>query len=184
MMPGFGQLSTAQRSALASFILDHKRSQAKLFTDTSIKLNNRYFNLPYTMSGISKFVSKEGFPGNAPPRGTLNAIDLNTGDFVWKKRLGHEPGFLSGTEQTGTESYGAPVTTAGGLVFIAATKDGMIRAFNKTNGQLLWETTLPAPGYATPAIYEVDGRQFIVIACGGGKMKTKSGDSYVAFALP
>ena len=130
------------------------------------------------------FTITEGYPAIAPPWGTLNAIDLNTGEYVWKKPLGQEPGFESGKIQTGTESYGASVITAGGLVFIAATKDGMFRAFNKSDGRLLWEVKLPAPGFATPSIYEVDGRQYVVIACGGGKMKTRSGDSYVAFALP
>jgi quinoprotein glucose dehydrogenase len=184
MMPGFGQLNAAQRNAIAGFILDIKTNNKKLFKDSIVKKDNRYFNLPYTMSGISKFLSKEGYPAIAPPWGTLNAIDLNTGDYIWKQPLGQEPGFPFSKEQTGTESYGASVITAGGLLFIAATKDGMIRAFNKTNGKLLWETKLPAPGYATPSIYEVDGRQYVVIACGGGKMKTRSGDSYVAFALP
>jgi quinoprotein glucose dehydrogenase len=70
------------------------------------------------------------------------------------------------------------------LVFIAATKDEMFRAFDKRTGRLLWQTKLPAGGYATPATYEVHGRQYVVIACGGGKMGTKSGDAYVAFALP
>ncbi|HTE25892.1 outer membrane protein assembly factor BamB family protein [Flavitalea sp.] len=184
MMPGFGQLNVAQRNAIASFILDIKTNGKKLFKDSSSKKNDHYFNLPYTMSGISKFVSKEGYPAIAPPWGTLNAIDLNTGDYVWKRPLGQEPGFPFAQEQTGSESYGASVITAGGLIFIAATKDGMFRAFNKTNGKLLWESKLPAPAYATPSIYEVDGRQYVVIACGGGKMKTRSGDSYVAFALP
>ncbi|RYY30099.1 MAG: c-type cytochrome, partial [Chitinophagaceae bacterium] len=184
MMPGFGQLNTAQRNAIATFILNIKEQRNSLFKDTSTNKNDRYFSLPYTMSGISKFVSKEGYPAIAPPWGTLNAIDLNTGEYVWKKPLGNEPGFPFAKEQTGTESYGASVITAGGLLFIAATKDGMFRAFNKTDGNLLWETKLPAPGYATPSVYEIDGRQFVVIACGGGKMKTRSGDSYVAFALP
>ena len=85
---------------------------------------------------------------------------------------------------TGTENYGGAVVTAGGLIFIAATRDGKIRAFNKRDGKQLWEATLPVPAYATPSVYEINGRQFIVIACGGGKLKSKSGDSYVAFALP
>jgi quinoprotein glucose dehydrogenase len=184
MMPGFGQLNAAQRNAVAGFILGQKSGEKKLFIDSSIKKDDRYFKLPYTMSGISKFLSKEGYPAIAPPWGTINAINLNTGEYVWKKPLGQEPGFESGKIQTGTESYGASVITAGGLVFIAATKDGMFRAFHKSDGRLLWEVKLPAPAYATPSVYEVDGRQYIVVACGGGKMKTKSGDSYVAFALP
>jgi quinoprotein glucose dehydrogenase len=184
MMPGFGQLSAAQRSAVAAFILGLNGEAKKLFIDSTSKKDDRYFKLPYTMSGISKFLSKEGYPGIAPPWGTLNAIDLNTGEYVWRKPLGREPGFESSKIETGTESYGASVITAGGLVLIAGTKDGMFRAFHKSDGRLLWEVKLPAPGYATPSVYEVNGRQYIVIACGGGKMKTKSGDSYVAFALP
>ena len=85
---------------------------------------------------------------------------------------------------TGTENYGGPVVTAGGILFIAATRDAKFRAFNKRTGKLLWETELPAPGFATPSVYSVNGRQYVVIACGGGKLGTKSGDSYVAFALP
>jgi len=89
-----------------------------------------------------------------------------------------------GIPPTGTENYGGPVATAGGLLFIAATKDGMFRAFDKRTGELLWQVTLPAGGFATPSTYEVGGRQFVVIACGGTKLDTPKGDSYVAFALP
>jgi quinoprotein glucose dehydrogenase len=85
---------------------------------------------------------------------------------------------------TGTQVYGGPVVTAGGLVFVASTQDERIRAFDKRSGRELWSAKLPAAGYATPAVYEQDGRQFIVIACGGGKLGSPSGDSYVAFALP
>ncbi|HCZ37153.1 MAG TPA: pyrrolo-quinoline quinone, partial [Cytophagales bacterium] len=85
---------------------------------------------------------------------------------------------------TGTENYGGPVVTAGGLVFIAATRDNKFRAFNKATGKLLWEYNLPASGFATPAVYELNGKQYVVIACGGGKLGTKPGDAYLAFALP
>jgi quinoprotein glucose dehydrogenase len=101
-----------------------------------------------------------------------------------EENLGHDTAFKNAKEMTGTENYGAPVITRGGLVFIAATKDGRFRAFNKRTGALLWEVTLPVPGFATPSVYEANGKQYIVIACGGGKLNTKSGDSYVAFALP
>ena len=89
-----------------------------------------------------------------------------------------------GIPQTGTENYGGPVITAGGLLFIAATKDEKFRAFNKGSGKLLWETALPAAGFATPSTYEINGRQFVVIACGGGKLNTVSGDAFVVFSLP
>jgi len=115
--------------------------------------------------------------------GTLTAINLNTGDFVWKDTLGDYSEFKAKGIHTGTENYGGPVATAGGLLFIAATRDSKIRAFNKRTGKLLWEADLPACGFATPAVYNVHDKQYVVIACGGGKLKTKSGDSYVAFAL-
>ncbi|MEO5591816.1 MAG: PQQ-binding-like beta-propeller repeat protein [Chitinophagaceae bacterium] len=184
MMPAFRQLNATERNAIASFVLDNKE-KSKMYIDSNKQKNDAPFMVPYTITGYNKFLSKEGYPAIAPPWGTLNAVDLNTGEYVWKKVLGNDPEFSLGSKTpTGAENYGASVVTAGGLLFIAASKDGKFRAFNKANGELLWETDLPAPGYATPSVYELDGKQYIVIACGGGKMKTKSGDSYVAFALP
>ena len=183
MMPAFKQLNVVERNAIASFILDISKQKNKRFINTANKKNDP-FKLPYTISGYNKFLSKEGYPAIAPPWGTLNAIDLNTGKYVWKKTLGNDADFTNAKEPTGVENYGASVVTAGGLLFIAATKDGKLRAFNKRDGSLLWEVSLPVPGYATPSVYELNGKQYIVIACGGGKMNTKSGDSYMAFALP
>ena len=183
MMPAMKQLNKAERNAIASFVLDIKTLKSKTYIDTGGKKNDP-FKLPYTITGYNKFLSKEGYPAIAPPWGTLNAIDLNTGNYVWKKPLGNDADFPNSKEPTGTENYGASVVTAGGLLFIAATKDGKFRAYNKRDGTLLWQVDLPAPGYATPSVYELNGKQYIVIACGGGKMNTKSGDSYVAFALP
>ena len=183
MMPAFKQLNVAERNAIASFILDISTQKNKRFIDTASKKNDP-FKLPYTITGYNKFLSNEGYPAIAPPWGTLNAIDLNTGKYVWKKTLGNDADFPNAKEPTGVENYGASVVTAGGLLFIAAAKDGKLRAFNKRDGSLLWEVSLPVPGYATPSVYELNGKQYIVIACGGGKMNTKSGDSYMAFALP
>jgi len=141
--------------------------------------------IPYTHTGYNRFLDPDGYPAVKPPWGTLNAIDLNSGSIHWTVPLGEFPELTKrGIPQTGTENYGGPVVTAGGLLFIAATKDEKFRAFDKGTGKLLWETKLPAGGYATPCTYMVNGKQFVVIAAGGGKMGTPSGDAYIAFALP
>jgi quinoprotein glucose dehydrogenase len=183
MMPAFNQLGESEKQALASFILDLTSKQQGKFIPPA-HAEDGWFEMPYSATGYNKFVTKEGYPAVAPPWGTLNAIDLSTGRLLWKDTLGDYPELKARGFHTGTENYGGPVVTAGGIIFIAATSDSKIRAFNKRTGQLLWETSLPACGYATPAVYEINGREFLVIACGGGKLKKPTGDAYVAFALP
>jgi quinoprotein glucose dehydrogenase len=183
MMPAFNTLSGEEKSALASFILDIKRDQSKKFI-APLQPKDPYMDLPYTSTGYNKFLTKEGYPAVRPPWGTLTAINLNTAEVVWKNTLGDYPELKAKGIHSGTENYGGPVVTAGGLVFIAATSDSKIRGFNKRTGQLLWEEDLPACGFATPAVYNIKGKEYLVIACGGGKLKAKSGDAYVAFALP
>jgi quinoprotein glucose dehydrogenase len=183
-MPAFKQLSPAEKHALAAFILDNTAVQQRPFVDDNKTPEDPYFRLPYTSTGYNKFVTKEGYPAVMPPWGTLTAIDLNKAAIVWRDTLGDYPELKARGIHSGTENYGGPVVTAGGLLFIAATSDAKFRAFNKRTGQLLWEADLPAAGFATPSVYTVDGRQYIVIACGGGKLHKKSGDSYIAFALP
>ncbi|HEY7212359.1 MAG TPA: PQQ-binding-like beta-propeller repeat protein, partial [Bryobacteraceae bacterium] len=140
----------------------------------------------YGIDGYNRWLDPDGYPAVAPPWGTLNAIDLNTKKFVWQKPLGEYPKLVAqGVRNTGSENYGGSVVTAGGLLFIGATNyDNKFRAFDKKSGELLWETTLPAAGNATPAVYEVNGREYVVIGAGGGKWGASSGGSYVAFALP
>lgn len=139
----------------------------------------------YAHTGYFRFLDADGFPAVRPPWGTLNAIDLNHGELLWQVPLGHDErlGEPAG-EHSGLENYGGPIVTAGGLVFIAASKDEKFRAFDQQTGRVLWEANLPAGGYATPSTYAVNGRQYVVIAAGGGKMGTPAGDSYIAFALP
>src|SRR6266487_3853172 len=184
MMPAFQYLNQQDKDAIASFVLNLQNEQQKKYKPRLTAIDS-FRMLPYEISGYNKFITKSGLPALSPPWGVLNAIDLNTGEHVWKITLGEDSVFKAkGVRETGTENYGGPVITKAGLLFIAATKDGKFRAFNKRTGKILWEANLPAPGFATPAIYEVGGRQYVVIACGGGKLGTKSGDSYVAFALP
>lgn len=183
MMPAMKGLTNEERSAIASFILDLKSKQKKEFVAPPVAIDS-FRQLRYNITGYNKFVTKEGYTGITPPWGTLNAVNLATGEIQWRIPLGEIKAFKDKGIITGSENYGGPVATASGLLFIAATPDGKFRCFNKFNGKLLWETQLPVPGFATPCIYEAGGKQFVVIACGGGKLGTKAGDSYVAFALP
>jgi quinoprotein glucose dehydrogenase len=179
-MPGFPNLSNEQVDALVEFLLTGKDTE--LVSEGPLPLASKYH-----LTGYRRFLDPDGYPAVEPPWGTLSAIDLNTGEYVWKLPLGEYPELASqGMKNTGTQNYGGPIVTAGGLLFIGATNyDKKFRVFDKSTGELLWQTTLPFAGNATPATYSVDGRQYVVIAAGGGKdFKSKSGGLYVAFALP
>ncbi len=178
-MPSFGHLKVAEIEAIQQYLLELEGS------DKIEPMEEESDPYPYYLNGYRKFLDQEGYPALSPPWGTLNAINLNTGKISWKVTLGEYPELVAeGIPPTGTESYGGPLVTAGGLVFMAGTPDEKLRAFDKDTGSLLWETQLPAAGYATPATYAVDGKQYVVIACGGGKLGTQSGDFYMAFVLP
>lgn len=183
MMPAFKQLSSGQKTAIASFILNLKQKKNKPYLNNA-RPQDYYTQMPYSTTGYNKFLTKEGYPAIAPPWGTLTAVNLNTAAVMWKDTLGDYPELKAKGIHSGTENYGGPVVTAGGLLFIAATSDAKFRAYNKRTGQLLWETDLPAAGFATPSVYQVNNKQYIVLACGGGKLKTHPGDAYMAFTLP
>jgi glucose dehydrogenase len=191
-MPGFPQLGSTTLNAIAQFVLTGEDVPAGRGDGSGngrgrgATLDPR-INNDFRFTGYRKFLDPDGYPAVAPPWGTLNAINLNTGAYAWRIPLGEYPDLVKqGLGNTGTENYGGPVVTAGGLVFIAATNhDRKIRAFDKTTGALLWEATMPSSGNATPATYEVNGRQFVVVAAGGGKSPTGGpGGVYIAFALP
>ncbi|MGV3640444.1 MAG: PQQ-binding-like beta-propeller repeat protein [Adhaeribacter sp.] len=187
MMPAFTMLSAAEHQALLAFLFGTEKTEPG-GSGEPIKQEEKKGSAPrppYRISGYTKFLDKDGYPAVRPPWGTLNAIDLNTGEYRWKITYGDTPELAArGWPQTGSESYGGPVVTASGLLFIAGTKDARLRAYHSKNGQLLWETTLPAAAFATPSTYLVNGKQYLVIACGGTKLGAPKGDSYVAFALP
>jgi quinoprotein glucose dehydrogenase len=183
-MPPFSHLSEPQKIAIATYILNLTKKQKETFRDNPDENLPAHLKSPYRLEG-GKFLTKEGYPAVKPPWGHLSAVDLNTGEVLWRQTIGDYPELKAKGIHAGSENFGASVVTAGGLVFIAATRDEKIRAFNKRTGELLWEASLPAAGIATPSIYEVNGKQYVVIACGGGgKQRTRSGDKYVAFALP
>jgi quinoprotein glucose dehydrogenase len=183
-MPSFRGLPAAEREAVVAYLLSLERPRAAIVVAESPELDQ---GTPprYRFAGYERFLDPNGYPAVKPPWGTLNAIDLDRGEIIWKVPLGEFSELTArGIPITGTENYGGPVVTKGGLVFIGASKDGKFRAFDKATGTVLWETELPAGGYATPSTYSVNGKQYVVIAAGGGKMSTEPGDAYVAFALP
>lgn len=179
-MPAFPDMGARNMGDLADFLL------TGVDKGQSVDAKNDPSRLKYRSDGESIFLDPDGYPAITPPWGTLNAIDLNSGKIRWKIPFGEVPALAAqGMKNTGSDNYGGPVVTAGGVVFIGATNfDRKFHAYDKLTGQLLWETTLPAAGNATPSTYTINGRQFIVIACGGGKNGAPSGSSIVAFALP
>lgn len=180
-MPAFGHISSEDQMILIDYLLG--TAEANGDKNEMISQKSRLYPR-YYMNGYQKLTTRDGIYGSNPPWGLLTAMDMNTGKKKWQVTLGEIDSLSAkGFDPTGTENYGGPVVTAGGILFIAATKDEKIRAFDKETGKILWEAKLPASGHATPAIYEQNGKQFLVIACGGGK-GTKSGDVYMAFSLP
>jgi quinoprotein glucose dehydrogenase len=180
-MPGFSHLD-GKVNEIADFLITGRDPGAELQATAGNDPNR----LKYRNEGYILWRDPDGYPPLRPPWGTLNAIDLNKGEIRWQIPLGEYPELVAkGMRNTGSDNYGGPVVTANGLLFIGATSfDKKFRAFDKLTGKLLWETTLPAAGNATPSIYEINGREFIVIVCGGGKNDAPSGSSIVAFALP
>ncbi len=181
-MPAFPQLNTDEREAIIAYLLGTEEENDGAGSDPD---ENKTEKLKFVHSGYSQFRDEQGYPAVKPPWGTLNAIDLNKGEIVWQKPLGEFPELTArGIPPTGTQNFGGSLVTAGGLVFIGASADEKFRAFDKLTGKLLWDYKLPFGGYATPATYQVDGVQYVVIAAGGGgKVGTKSGDVYIAFAV-
>ncbi|MCB0629649.1 MAG: pyrroloquinoline quinone-dependent dehydrogenase [Saprospiraceae bacterium] len=178
-MPSFDHLNQEQEEAIIAFLFDLKDKKAAPTRMTEKEAPPSYRNI----TAYSFFRDPEGNPAVAPPWGTLNALNISTGEYAWQIPLGNHPQWqTAGAPETGMENWGGPMLTAGGLVFIAATKDKKLRAFDKDTGARLWETTLPGPGYATPSTYTCHGRQFVVISVTGDE--AAPGGSIVAFALP
>lgn len=175
-MPSLAHISKNEKEAVIAYLLRSKSGDS--ITGERLSTN------PYVITGYNRWYDSAGYPVNTPPWGTLTAINLSTGKRVWQVPLGEYAALKAkGVPATGTDNYGGPLVTASGLIFIAATPDKKFRAIDKKDGRTLWEHDLPAAGFASPSTYMANGKQYIVIACGGGKLKGKSGDSYVAFAI-
>ena len=176
-MPGFDYLGK-NMTEIVDFLITGKDAGTEVVKDANW--------LKYRNEGYILFRDPQDYPPTTPPWGTLNAIDLNKGEIKWRIPFGEYPELTAkGMKDTGSDNYGGPVVTASGLLFIGATSfDKKFHAYDKLTGKLLWETTLPAAGNATPSIYEIDGQEYIVIVCGGGKNGAASGGSIVAFSLP
>jgi len=178
MMPGFPQIKGVEKDQLLAFLM----KEAPKEVETKGGVSNS--PILYRMAGYQKFVDKQGLPAISPPWGTLNAIDLNTGKYLWKVNFGDEPLLAAkGIKGTGTENYGGPILFENGLLLIAASKDGYFRAFNAQNGKEIWKYKLPFASFATPSTYMVNGKQYVVLACGGSKLGTPKGNMYIAFTL-
>jgi quinoprotein glucose dehydrogenase len=180
-MPAYERLGDEALAALVKYLLTREDPEATI----SFSGPKPPVELKYTMDGYNKFLDPDGYPAVTPPWGTLSAINLDTGEYAWKIPFGEYPELVAkGMKDTGSENHGGGIVTAGGLFFIAGTPyDKKLRAYDKRTGKLLWETVLPHGGNATPAMYEVKGKQYIVVPAGGGRGR-ESGGSFVAFTLP
>jgi glucose dehydrogenase len=185
-MPAFAKFSSSDLQALSRYLGAHDMPAVSP-TEKQELAGAGAAEEQYRFTGYRKWIDPQGYPAVAPPWGTLSAIDLNTGKYLWKIPFGEYPALAAqGLHNTGTENYGGPVVTAGGLLFIGATLfDRQFHAYDSKTGELLWHMELPAGGTATPATYMIDGKQYVVIAAGGGKDPHHGpGQTYVAFSLP
>jgi quinoprotein glucose dehydrogenase len=188
-MPAYDTMPEAKRAAILDYVLGKgaptNSSGENTRAPDQSAVDAHDTGPAYAFGGFRRWLDDEGYPAIKPPWGTLNAVDLNSGDIKWSVVLGEYPELTArGIPPTGTENYGGPLITAGGAIFIGATADETFRAFDKETGELLWKAKLPFGGNASPSTYMAGGRQYVVISAGGGKSGRPRGGTIVAFALP
>jgi quinoprotein glucose dehydrogenase len=184
-MPGFPQLSDEGRAAIIAFLRGTETAPAR--GDNKEVGSAGGSTAAYQFTGYQRFLDPDGYPAVGTPWGTLSAIDMNSGKYLWKIPFGEYPELAAkGMANTGSENYGGPIVTASGLLIIGATlRDQKLRIFDSRTGKLLWQTRLPYTGMATPITYSVGGRQYIVIATSNARNPAGAkGSAYVAYALP
>jgi quinoprotein glucose dehydrogenase len=172
------QLSPQQVTELCDFLLPKPNTAA---APPKQNVPMQWADMSYT-----RLLDPQSYPGCTPPWGTLNCIDLNTGMIAWKVPLGEYPELKAkGIPKTGTENFGGATVTAGGVVFAGGTRDNQFRAFDADTGEELWKHDLPLHSTAPPAVYQVHGREYVVLpVTGSGKLGGPAGDEWMAFALP
>ncbi len=195
-MPAFASILNGNEEAVIAYLFEItgnrvSRKEADLFevhtnrqsaADKNATGEKDTASVYLNLTAFSHFNDIEGRPALKPPWGSLNAINLNTGEYAWKITIGNIPELREkGAPETGAEGYGGPIITAGGLLFIGGTHDKKFRAYDKDNGELLWETTLPAVANATPSTYYSNGKQYVAISVAGDKENPAG--SIMAFAL-
>jgi quinoprotein glucose dehydrogenase len=187
VMPANSELGKNETTVMAAFLLKNESVLNQKFIASPPREEPWFFTPRVTSrQGYGgKFLTPEGDPAIKPPWSEMVAVNLNTGEELWRKQIGGYKELYEKGIRTGAETFGAGVVTAGGLIFVSGSSAETIEALDKVTGELLWESKLPHAAVSTPSVYEVNGKQYIVISCGGGgKQLTKSGDEYVAFALP
>ncbi len=190
-MPSFQHLKTVDRKAIVDFLFNKEITKNDVLDVHKVaKVETKSgqdfpYKPPYLNNGNTQFLDPDGYPAVSPPWGTLNAIDMNSGEYLWQVPFGEFPELMKkGLVVTGTENHGGPIVTAGGLLFIAATYDEKLRAIDIKTGKTVWEYKLPAGGFSTPITYMKNGIQYIVISAGGARYGLKGGSKFLAFAIP
>lgn len=179
-MPSFENILKGREDAIIAYLFDTKNARPSRVEADLFEIHNNQNSISeiqeakrdtgdlyLNMTPFSHWNDNKGRPALRPPWGTLSAINLSSGDYEWQIPIGNIPDLQEGDTVTGTEGYGGPIVTAGGLVFIGSTRDKKFRALDKATGKVLWETTLPGVANATPCTYMADGKQFVAVSVSG-----------------